>query len=647
MSDPRTRIAALLSAAVSALLIWWGWKQGAYFGSVFYPGAALVFALLAMLAALAPFEGRLRGAARIALLSLLALAVWTLLSALWSPRPAAALAYGWHGFLYAALFMLGLWVVGFLRDRASFALAPVAVGGAILGIATTIVLATGSDVTWYLQDDGTLRFPFGYRNAAAAFWAVCLWSALALLLERRLRWQLRALLAGAATVLVELVLLAQSRGSIPGVVLALVVFLVLSRERLRATAVLALVVLPALPAIPILLELYRHGDADAAAIPLLRDAAAAIAAGGALSALLAAFAFGAAERRIRMSRRTETRIARTLAIAAGLAVVVVGSLFLARHGGPVAFLEQRFEEFNRVGYPSLGGRGTRFGSNVGSNRSDFWRVAAREGLDQPLLGGGAGSFQVAYLEHRRSKEAPEDPHSVEALLLSELGFPGLLLFLSFLGSAALAGLRSWRCTPQAALLAAGALAAAAQWLVQASVDWLWNYPGVTAPAIFLLGAAAGPSLRRGAGGRARRVRAAGVVALLALALLAVPPYLSGRYERRAREEAATQPRAAAVDFNRAADLNPWVAQPLLGKATVQSRLGEGRAALATLRDAARREPSNYATWLLIARQLLRNDSPGVRQAARRARALNPREPSVKALWRRLEGGSAREAPGTR
>jgi hypothetical protein len=638
MSDPRTRTAALLGAAVSALFVWWGWKQGAYFGSVFYPGALLVFALLAMITVMAPFEGRLRGPARVAFLSLLGLAAWTLLSALWSPRPAAAVAYAWHGFLYAALFALGLWATSLMRGRLSFVLAPVAVAGAVVGVATTVVLATGTDVTWYLHDDATLRFPIGYRNATAAFWMICLWSLLPLLLEHGLRWQLRALLAGAGTVLVELTVLSQSRGSLAGIVLAGIVFLTISRERLRATAMLALVALPALPAMPVLLDVYQHGRYDLSVIPLLRDSARAIAATGALSLLLAALALGAAEPRLMGSRRSYAWIGRALALGAALAVVAGGSLFVARHGGgPVGFVDQRIEEFDRVGSPNLHGQGVRYGANVGSNRHDFWRVAGHEGLDHPLLGGGAGSFQVAYLEHRRSDEAPEDPHSVEALIFSELGFPGLILFAVFLVAAALAGLRSRRRGTAAALLAAGALAAAAQWLVQTSIDWIWNYPGVSAPAIFLLGAAALPLHNAGAG--RVRIRMLGVAALVALALLAVPLYLSGRYEQRARQEAAADPWAAAADFGRAADLNPLAAQPLLAKAAIQSRLGEPGASLATLRGAVRREPRNYATRLLIARQLAKSDPAAARRAIRRARALNPKDPEMEALWGRLTRGA--------
>ncbi|HWB69311.1 MAG TPA: hypothetical protein VG518_04990, partial [Solirubrobacterales bacterium] len=308
MSGPQTRIAALLLAAMSALLIWWGWKQGAYFDSVFYPGALFVYLFLALLLMLVPFKAHLRGPARVAFFALLALALWMALSALWSPIPAAAVRYAQHGLLYLAVFAIGLWATNLLGPRMPAAMTPLAIAGAAIGIATVVVLATGTDVTWYLHEDATLRFPIGYRNANAAFFLICLWPLLSLVVESNWRWGVRALLIGTGTVLFELTFLAQSRGSVPAAALALLVFLALSRDRLRASALLALIVLPALPALPTLLEVYRHGSADPAVVPLLRDAARAIGLTAALSVVLAALALGSVSPRLRLSERAASGI---------------------------------------------------------------------------------------------------------------------------------------------------------------------------------------------------------------------------------------------------------------------------------------------------------------------------------------------------
>ena len=635
MRDPLTRIAVLLLGAVTALIGWWAWKQGAYFGTVFYPGALAVFALLGLMLAFAPFRARIKGPARTALLSLLALTAWMLLSTLWSSTPAAAVAYAAHGALYAALFGLGIWIAHLLGSRSILALSPLVIAGAVVAIATVIVLATGTNVTWYLHSDATLRFPIGYRNANAAFFMICVWAALALGTEVKWRWQLRALAVGAGTILLELAFLAQSRGSIPAVVLAALVYLVLSSHRLRAAAVLALMAVPALPAIPTLLDVYRHGKADAAVVPLLHDAARAVAGTGVLSLLIAALVLGAVAPRLRLRAGTVRTISWSAAILAVAGVLGGGAFFVAEHGGPVGFVNQRAQEFDKVGYPNLHGQGIRYGANIGSNRHDFWRVAIDEGLAHPLLGGGAGSFQTVYLRHRLSEESPEDPHSVEALMFSELGLPGIVALVVFIVAAATAGWRSRRLDPAATGLVAGALAGATQWFVQASYDWIWNYPGITAPAIFVLGAAAAPALIDPAAARAARWRVS-IGALLAVAaIVLIPFFLAERYLQRAYEESASDPHGAISDLSRAADLNPLEAAPLLAKGVIASRQGEETLALSAFHEASGREPEDFAPYLYLASELARTNPRAARVALGRAGELDPQDPGLAALRRRL------------
>jgi hypothetical protein len=409
---------------------------------------------------------------------------------------------------------------------------------------------------------------------------------------------------------------------------------------MRAAIVMALVALPAIPALPVLLDVFRYGTSDAGVIPLLRDSARAIAATGALSLLVAAVAFGAVEPRLRVPAATSRAIGRLAAAIAAIAVLVGAGAFVSRRGGPVEFIDQRVDEFTKVGYPDLRSQGVRYGANIGSNRHDFWKVAYREGLDHPLLGGGAGSFEVDYLQKRASGESPEDPHSAEALMFGELGVPGLLMFLGFGVAAVLAALRSRRLGPAAAGLSAGALAAGAQWFTQTSYDWLWHYPGVTAPAIFLLGAAAAPSLLDFAAGQARRSRIVAIPVLLALAALSIPLFLSSRNLQQAYPKIGDDPRGAIVDLDQAADQNPFDADPLLIKATIESRLGNSAAAIADLEEAQQREPRSYEASYLLARELAPLDAAAALVAARRANELNPKDRYIEGLLRNLEGAQA-------
>ncbi|MGZ8665720.1 MAG: O-antigen ligase family protein [Solirubrobacterales bacterium] len=632
----RPEVAIPFLIAALALVGWWGWKQGAYFGPVFYPGAIALFLLIALSLLIVPLPRRLDAFAALALAAVAGLGVWTLASILWTPAPAAALADAQRVFAYAAIFGVGLWTVRLLGARSIASLLPVAIGGTLVGLATVIAIGTGSDFNWYLHSDATLRFPIGYRNANAAFFLTCLWPLIGLATHNEWRWQLRAPMVAAATLLIELAILAQSRGSLPATAIALLVVIVLSPHRLRTAVVLALAAIPTIPALPALLEVYRHGAADPGVVPLLHDAAGAVALSTAGSLLLAAIALGLLYPRLRLGPARVRVISWVAGVAATLAVLAGGAIFIASHGGPVGFVDQRVKEFRKVGYPDLRSQGIRYGANVGSNRHDFYRVGLDQTADHPLLGGGAGSFQFAYLRHRRSGESPRDPHSLIVRVGSELGLPGLALLIAFVVGCLGAAVRSRRRGPLAAALVAAALAGGVQWFVQGCYDWFWQYPGVSAAGFYLLGVAAGPAT---AAGRRARVAAparwALAAALVAAALVAVPLFVSDRYAQRGVAEAGSDPDAALRNLGRAADLNPLADQALIERGALAASLGDRALALRSFRDAIERVPDNYASHWFVARELLRSRPAVARAELERARELNPRGPEVRALERRL------------
>jgi hypothetical protein len=70
-------------------------------------------------------------------------------------------------------------------------------------------------------------------------------------------------------------------------------------------------------------------------------------------------------------------------------------------------------------------------------------------------------------------------------MLVELGLPGVLGFSLMVGGLAVAGGRALRRDP---LLAPGACAVATVWLLHASIDWDWQLPAVTLPALIAAGA---------------------------------------------------------------------------------------------------------------------------------------------------------------
>jgi hypothetical protein len=629
------QVAAAALVLISAIFIWWAWKQGAYFDTVFYPGAAILFLLLAMLILRAPLRARLGGPAWIALAAMTALALWTLLSFAWTDFHVAAVQNFERVLLYATAFGLGLWVCNMAGRRMMIPLAVVAVTGAVIGVVTVVTLATGTDVNSYVHSDATLRFPIGYRNAEAAFLLICVWPTIVLAAEGDLPWQLRALAIGAATMLLELVVLAESRGSLPAAVIALVAFLALSPRRLRAAIYLALAILPVLPALPTLLDVFQHGHGGPGLVPFLRDASRAIAFTTIASVALAGVCIRGIEFRLNLGRERIQLISRVAAVAAIAVVVVGGSAFVIMRGGPVEFLDQRVTEFGK-GSPDLRSQGVRFGVNVGTNRGDFWRVALDEGSDHSLRGGGAGSFASVYLQERESDDSPRDPHSVELLMFSELGIVGLALFVTFVVAATWAGIRSRRLGPAAAALVAGSLAAGADWLVHSSYDWFWFYPGLTAPALFLVGAAAAPGVFDPKPRRSLPWRWPAAALLVVAALAAGPIFLSQRYSDEALDAYPADPGAAISDLDRAADLNPWDPDPFLTKGLIELRLGRQSQAVAAFRDALDRQPQNYAGHYFLARALAPTDIGAARAEASVALRLNPLDPLARSLNRRLQ-----------
>ena len=633
-------IAAVVATTVALVFVWWAWKQGAYFGSVFLPGSLILYALLILLLFGSPLRARLGGPSGVALAAIVALAAWTLLSIAWTPTNDAAVQDAERAILFAALFALGIWCANLSGGRFELPLAAVAVTGAVIGVVTTITLAGGTDVPSIFHDDATLRFPIGYRNGEAAFLMICVWPLISLAISRTLPWPLRALLVGATTMLLELVMLSESRGSLGATLIALAVFLLVSRDRLRVASYLALAAIPVLPAVPTLLDVFQHGGDGPGLIPLMRDSARAIALTSLASAILAALCIGGAEPRINLGRRRTELISRIAAVTAIIAVLVGGGVFVAKRGGPLEFVNQRVEEFKYQGNPNLRPEGTRFGVHVGSNRDDFWRVSLDEGGDHPLLGGGAGSFAPTYLRKRESLESPKDPHSVEMLMLSELGIVGLGLFGAFVVAATIAGVRTRALGPSQALLSAGALASAAYWLAHASYDWFWHYPGVTAPAIFLLGAATAPPMFAARAAFAPRLRYAGIAVFALAALIAVPLFFSQRYANHAYDQYPEDPAAALGDLDRAADWDPYDPTPLLAKGVIEQRLGRDGDAAASFREALDRSPNDYAAHLFLSQALERTDPTAARAEAAEALQLNPLDPEVRVQDRRLSGKKA-------
>jgi hypothetical protein len=224
-------------------------------------------------------------------------------------------------------------------------------------------------------------------------------------------------------------------------------------------------------------------------------------------------------------------------------------------------------------------------------------------------------------------------------MLSELGLPGILLFVAFVAGAVVAILRSRRLGPGAAALAATVLAAAAYWLLHASVDWFWSYPAVTAPVVFALGAAAAPACRRSDSTELARPWRLGLAAAAGLvALSMVPFFLSETYANRGVRTGTADPDAAYTDLHRSADLDPLTSFPLIGEAVIAEDEGDRRRALSALDEAESRNPDDWQPYYMEAQLLKTVDKARARAALARARSLNPLDEDVAGLTQELHAG---------
>ncbi len=624
---------------LSIVWAWWAWQFGAYFGVVMLPGTIVLCLGAALLSGIAPcrLSLRLSRPVMVAIAALLGLAAWTMLSALWSPAADVAIADGQRALVYALAFGLGIWLCNLLGPRMELSSVPLAAAAAFAGAAAVIALLGVDNPRDLLGTDGTLEFPLGYRNANAAFFAIAVFPALGLASAQALDWRLRGIALGAATLSLDLVVLSQSRGSIPAIAVATVVFVLLSPVRLRALSWLLLAVLPALGVLEPASALYSAA-ADGGIFRVPEEISAAATAVGLTSLIAVAIGAAAArfERRLPGLGSLGPGANRFVGWGFWLAVILAAVAFIGSVGNPVEWAGDRIDEFRTGGTPDLSDEASRFTLNAASDRRDLWQVALDDASENPLLGDGSGGFQYSYTRERAvAYQDAHDAHSVWLELLSELGIPGLLLFVLALGGALWGVLRARRRGSGASALAAVALAGGSYWLIHSSVDWFWSYPALTAPTFALLGSACAPALFAAEGPTSRRWRRWLVAGLAVLALSAVPPFLAERYVNSAYSEWQDDLDRAYDDLSRAGDLNPLSIEAMLAEGAIAREVGDRPRAIAAFRAAARQRPEEWASHYLLAELLAKTDPAAARDEIRTALELNPLSQPARSLARQL------------
>ncbi|HXS48287.1 MAG TPA: O-antigen ligase family protein [Solirubrobacterales bacterium] len=567
------------------------------------------------------------GAGLIALLSLL-----SAISSSWSGSVELSVIEADRVLVYLGIFLAAFLIAQTDERRQRFA------EGLTIAVALVALLGLASRLTPHVVDVANslgsgprLRYPLGYWNANGAIFGIAV--ALLLWSSRRAAWNTLRWLSVAVLPAVLLALyFTYSRGGLLALLVAAGCTIALSRDRLWLLATLgagALGTLPAVLAVQARRSLadnyFSQGTIDQGAEVLL------ILLGGIALTLLLFAALRWAERRGGglTGRAVELSRNPTLlkGIAAGVAVVAIGVA--------IAIGGRAWDQFSSsdVQFPSRPEQ--HFSQLSGAGRHDFFRVAIDALEEKPVLGGGAGTYQFAWEQHRSIAQPVHDAHSLYLEAFAELGTVGGLLVLALVGVLLWAGFSAWRAAihPQReryAALFAATLAVA----VVAGLDWFWEVAGLGAVFFCAAGllvaarcAQLSPSPEEAVSGDERRfgLAVAGLAVAWIAAIALIGPLLVER------EIDASQSAAAAGDFGSATNhaktarsIEPFAASPYVQLGLLAEAQGDYATAIEHFTQAIDREDRNWQLYYLRSRvEQEAGDQAAAKADLIRARRLNP------------------------
>lgn len=618
-----------------ALVVYMGFHAGGYFPATPAIGALLVtqVLLVRIVQAERPFEGIARSAL-LAVLAMAAYALLTLASERWSHSQGRALIEFDRAWLYLVVLLLFATVPA-TGERLRWLIRGLALGGVAVCLAglTSRVLP---DV-WHTAPgvaNQRLSYPVTYWNALGLLAALT--TALAFHLTANLGESptTRALAAGALPLLCVTLFFTFSRGAIVAAILGLIVYAMLGRPRGLVSALVASV-----PASAALVLIAYHAKLLDTVDPTTPTAVAQghrVALGAALCALVGGGLRLALIHRVDPQLRARgglpwlgPALKRALAAAAILAALsaVVAS------GAPhrISHDWQRFISgvTPRGNQGDLRQRLTDFSDN---GRTVLWRVAIDGFEASPLHGAGAGMYQVQWYKKRSRPKHVVNAHSLYLQAMAELGVPGLALLVLLIATV-LIGLARRARGPRRSMY--GALfAAAVVWAVAAGVDWDWEMPVVTLGFFAAAGLALSP--RTGAPpGWIPSTNSRLLLGLLCLATAALPVLIIGSQRHLDDAEHALAASQCAKASSAALSSIGWLsvrAQPYEIVGLCDLERGLPHMGIGAMRQAVRLDPGSWEPHYLLA---LAQASAGVdpRRAAAQALALNPRDPQVREMAR--------------
>ncbi|MHB1835258.1 MAG: O-antigen ligase family protein [Solirubrobacteraceae bacterium] len=624
----RPHLPALIPGlVVVGLMLVWEVRDGGYDPQTWYWGAIVMLALAGAVALWRRPARSLGRSARITLVSFGAYVGWCYASIAWAQSPGDALAGANQALLYLLVYAVMI-NLPWTAPSALAALVAYATGVGVTAIVLLFRLASGDRVA-ALVVVGRLAAPTGYFNSTAALFTIGALTAIALAARRELPGLLRGLLLALACGDLQLALIVQSRGWLFTLPLVAVAAIALVTDRLRVVAATLIPVAGTVAIVHRLLAVFGTAVSGPTALTQAAERAARpallICAGALVLGTLLAWA-DVLRRGRSLGRRPQRALGVLLAVVAVAGVGVTASY--VSHGHPIRFVVR---EWNGFSHEQTTNSSVSHFLDVGSGRYDFWRSSLDAFRANPIGGLGEGNFYFWYLRHRRTSEEPTSPHSLELSLLSETGIVGFLLFLGFFIGALRLAVRARRSPggPAAAAAASIAILPAAVWLIHGSVDWFWEIPALSGPALGFLGVAGAlgvaqapallpsstrddprapiPPLRisstpaanaRWMTLRRRAAAAAGALALVAAVIVLGAPYLAVREQSLGSSAvAAGNSQAALADFRRASDLNPLWSLPGRLAGVVALEIGEPTAARRWFEQSIQREPGGWFAWL--------------------------------------------------
>jgi hypothetical protein len=309
--------------------------------------------------------------------------------------------------------------------------------------------------------------------------------------------------------------------------------------------------------------------------------------------------------------------------AGTLIFILVASLIVVfgRYGFPPTLARKTYDAFNAP--PRQGENlNSRLFSLSSNGRTQQFHTAWQQVTDHPVLGGGAGSYDQYWFQHRRVPFTVHDAHNLYLETLAELGAPGLLLLALVLG-VPLAAVRRARSSPLAAV-ACGAFIA---YLAHAFVDWDWEMPAVTIAALFcglaLLAAARSQDEPKPLRPPARLTGLAVTAALAGFVLLGLLGNSAVSASSKSTE--ARHFKRAQSQARLATKFAPWSSEPWRKLGEAQTLAGDLAAARASYRKAIAKDPRDWSLWYELAGA---SGGAARERALAEASRLNPLSPEI-------------------